>query len=445
MSNEEHGGIRLNFTNNKRNETLPDFEELLICSELKGGQKGNPKPLLANAITMLRYHPDWSGVLAFNEFSLYPVTKKPAPWEKEAERNWTDNDDSLAADWLQHAGILVSSKLAHEAVAVVARENSFHPVKDYLTSIEWDSEPRLDSWLERYLGAEDTPFVRAVGPRWLVSAVARIFRPGCQVDHTLLLEGPQGIQKSSAFRELAGPEWFTDHISDLGNKDSRIELHGKMIVELSELAAIRRSEVERVKAFLTARTDHFRPPYGRSTEDVPRSNIFAASTNDQTPFTDATGSRRFWPVRCGTIDIGALTRDRDQLWAEAYRRYQDGAVWWLDTSELNTLAIAEQEERYDQGVWDDVILEWTNDPKQRYDADGIPQIPIEPFDSTANRVTITDVLIHAIGKPLERCTQSDKNLAARCLLHRKWTHKQDWSRGPLRGKWFYFRPEPKES
>jgi putative DNA primase/helicase len=420
----------------KVSEKLPDISEVMIRSE-----SGTPKPVLANAITALRYDPAWVGVLAYDEFSLFVVTKKSAPWPKTIGTNWSDHDDSLAADWLQHAGILVSSKVAAEAVQTVARENAFHPVRDFLAGLQWDDQPRLDQWLLTYLGADNNPLIRAIGARWLVSAVARIFRPGCQVDHTLLLEGPQGIRKSTALRVLAGDEWFADHISDLGSKDSRLELHGKWILEIGELDKIRRGELERVKAFLSARTDHFRAPYARRAEDVPRSCVFAASTNDESPFTDETGNRRFWPLRCGRIDIDKLSKDRDQLWAEAYKRYQDAPVWWLDTQELRAAAVSEQDARYDSGVWDDVVLEWLDNPKQRYDSDAAAQLPIEPFDSCREQVTITDVLIHAIGKPLERCTQVDRNQVARCLIHDGWKRTQNRSRGPLRGKWFYVRPD----
>jgi len=254
-----------------------------------------------------------------------------------------------------------------------------------------------------------------------------------------LLEGPQGIRKSSALRALTGDEWFTDHISDLGSKDSRIELHGKWILELGELEKVRRGELERVKAFLTARSDHFRVPYGRRAEDVPRTCVFAASTNSDTPFTDETGNRRFWPVRCGKLDIEALKRDRDQLWAEAFKRFEEGSVWWLDTDELNALARQEQNERYDPGVWDDAILAWIDVPKQRYETDGPNQLPIEPFYSTRDRVRAEEILIHAIGKPLERHTQSDKNQVAKCLIHAGWKRKQDRSRGATRNIWFYVR------
>jgi putative DNA primase/helicase len=418
----------------KPDESLPDISTLMIRTEA-----GNPRPLLANAITALRYCPEWDGVLAFNEFSLYTVVKKAPPWSKATGENWTDYDDSRTAEWLQHLGILVNSKVASEAVQTVARDNCFHPVKDYLNELAWDGKPRIDNWAIKFLGAEDSAFSQAVGSRWLISAVARIFRPGCQADYTLLLEGPQGIRKSSALRILAGDIWFADHISDLGSKDSRIELHGKWILEIGELDKVRRGELERVKAFLTARTDHFRVPYGRRAEDVPRSCVFAASTNDQTPLTDETGNRRFWPVRCGSIDIAGLTRDRDQLWAEAYERYKAGSTWWLDTHELNELARAEQDARYDEGVWDALILDWIDDPKQRYETDG-GALPIEPFDSDEERVTVTDILVHGIGKDVDRCTQQDKNQVARCLTRNGWKRKQ--VRQSARLKWFYVRTSP---
>lgn len=133
-------------------------------------------------------------------------------------------------------------------------------MRNHLKKLEWDKVSRVETWLIDYLDCTDSEFIRAVSSRWLISAVARIFRPGCQADHVLLLEGPQGIRKSSALRALVGDEWFADHIADLGSKDSRLDLLGKWVIEMSELGSMRRAEIEKVKAFLTARTDHFRPP-----------------------------------------------------------------------------------------------------------------------------------------------------------------------------------------
>jgi predicted P-loop ATPase len=362
-------------------------------------EKGAPRPLLANAITALR-HPKWEGVLALNEFSLHIVTKRETVWGKPAGEKWTDVDDIRAANWLQHQYVCVNPQTTHDAVQTLAEENRFHPVRDYLKSLKWDGEKRIESWLIDYLGAADTKFIRAVGKRWLISGVARIFQPGCQADHTLLLEGPQGIKKSTALRVLAGPEWFTDHISDLDSKDSRMELHGKWIVELAELSAVRRSLAEKVKSFLTATSDHFRLPYGRSIVDVERQNIFAGSINDETPFTDETGNRRFWPVRCGIIFTGKLEEHRNQLWAEAVELYEDKENWWLDSNELNSLASEEQKQRYQTGVWDDIIVRW--------------------LEHCPDEITIADVLSDAIKKKLESWTHSDKMTIAKCLRSNGW-------------------------
>jgi putative DNA primase/helicase len=210
---------------------------------------------------------------------------------------------------------------------------------------------------------------------------------------------------------------------------------------MSELASLRRAETEKVKAFLTARTDHFRPPYGRRAADVPRQNVFAASTNDQQPFVDSTGNRRFWPVRCGQIDVEGIGRDRDQLWAEAYHLFKQGKVWWLDGDELNSLAAHEQGERYEEGVWDDLILDWTEDPRQREAPSNGGTVLVKPWDgSEPGKVTITDVLVHGIGKDKDRLTQADRNQVVRCLTHYGWTREQERS-GCNRGKRFYVKPK----
>jgi predicted P-loop ATPase len=401
-------------------------------SELPSGNliltaSGSPKALLANAITVLRESPEWQGVLGFDEFSLYAVSRKPAPWQKEGGANWTDFDDSCTEEWLQHHGILVGSRIAAEAVQTVAQQNPFHPIREYLDALVWGGTARLDMWLVTYLGAAEAAFSKAIGPRWMISAVARIEEPGCQVDHTLLLEGPQGIKKSTALQSLAGEKYFADHISDLDSKDARQELHGIWIFELAELAAVKRSLNERVKSFLTAKADHYRPPYGRRAIHVPRSNVFAGSVNDAAPFVDETGNRRFWPVRCGAINIPLLRDDRDQLWAEAFERSKEHESWWLETVALCDLASFEQEDRYSPGQWDSIIEPWLEAPTQRSEFDSATNtwVPVTPFISTRERVTITDILVHAIGKKIDRHSQQDSNAVRRCLVHAAWSPGRD--------------------
>jgi len=189
-------------------------KDLLRAKPPMNNTEGRILPVLANAIAAFRHAPEWGGVLAFNEFAFGTVALKPAPWGTVPKGEWTDHEDRLAAEWLQKQGILVSVDIAGQAIQTAARDHPIHPVKAYLHGLKWDGVQRVDRWLSVYLGAQDTEYARAAGSRWLVSAVARIFRPGAKADCCLILEGPQGIRKSTALRTLAG-EFFTDELADL--------------------------------------------------------------------------------------------------------------------------------------------------------------------------------------------------------------------------------------
>jgi predicted P-loop ATPase len=229
-----------------------------------------------------------------------------------------------------------------------------------LRGLKWDGVQRVDGWLSAYLGVEDNEYARAVGSRWLISAVARIFRPGAKADCCLILEGPQGIRKSTALRTLAG-EFFTDELADLGSKDAAMQTRGVLIIELSELDSLSHSEVARIKAFMSRTTDRFRPPYGMRLVESPRQCVFAGTVNHSTYLRDETGARRFWPITCGGIEVEALARDRDQLWAEAKAKFEAGCVWWLNTAELVQMASNEQIERYEGDPWEGGIARWADD------------------------------------------------------------------------------------
>ncbi|MGB6473821.1 MAG: virulence-associated E family protein [Candidatus Sulfotelmatobacter sp.] len=380
------------------------------------------KPVLENVLLVLRNESVWTGVLSYNEFNLCTMTQNPAPWmQSRAGAVWTDFDDSQLAAWLQRYGALVNSRTAAEAAQTIAQENPFHPVRNYLHSLVWDGKQRVNTWLSVYLGAANNAYTCAVGGCWLISGVARITRPGCKCDQILLLEGEQGSLKSTALMTLAGAEFFCDHISDIGSKDSRLELAGSWIFELAELDRVRRGELSRIKAFFSAQTDVFRPPYGRRTQRFPRSCIFCATTNDSSPLVDESGNRRWWPVRIGQIDIAALARDRDQLWAEAVTLYEAGEKWWLDSVQLNQIAAKEADLRYSPGLWDEQILNWCDSPEPRerkaYDLTEISDLP---FVSSPGRVTISDILVHCIGKPIDKFAYADQAQVQRCLTHDGW-------------------------
>ncbi len=233
----------------------------------------------------------------------------------------------------------------------VSRENRHHPVKNYLGDVEWDGKPRLDTWLSEFCGVTDTPYTRAVGAKWLLAGVARIYDPGCKFDQVLILEGEQGVGKSTVFRCLAGPELFTDAVP-IGGTDQKVieQTRGIWIVELAELAGISRKDTDHTKQFISRQVDRSRLAYGRFVTNAPRQFIIGGSVNDYQYLRDMSGNRRFWPVRVNEIDLPSLKRDRDQLWAEAKHRYGAGESIQLP-KELWKAAAIEQDKRAVLDPW----------------------------------------------------------------------------------------------
>ena len=199
---------------------------------------GIPRAILRNAVTVLREHPGMFRVLGFDEFANRTMLLKVPPWEMPADvqweaRPWTPQDDLACCDWLQHEKINVSAAVTADAVELVAHDCPYHPVKDYLLSCKWDGTKRLDTMMAVYFGAQLSPYSRAIGRMLMVSAVARIFDPGCKVDTLTVLEGKQGLLKSTAIKALFEP-WFTDEIADLGSKDAAMQCAGVWCIEIAE-------------------------------------------------------------------------------------------------------------------------------------------------------------------------------------------------------------------
>ncbi|MFT3987969.1 VapE domain-containing protein [Aestuariivirga sp.] len=242
-----------------------------------------------------------------------------------------------------------------EAANILCLENSFHPIRDYLDNLVWDGVERIGSWLTTYLGAPNAEFVRAVGKIMLVAAVRRVRRPGIKFDTIIVLEGTQGSGKSTALRLLAGDENFSDQ--DILTLDAKAQVEamaGVWIYELCELEGLHRAESNKVKAFASRAVDRARPSYGRYREDSPRQNIFVGTTNDDKYLRDLTGNRRFWPVKAGNIDLGAIARDRDQLWAEAAYLEAKGESINLPEG-LWPEATKEQDARLEDDPWFDQL------------------------------------------------------------------------------------------
>lgn len=333
--------------------------------KLQKTQSGSFKADINNTTLVLQHDKDWAGVLGYCDFSYAVVKIKPPPFENNATTGeWSDEDTARLRVWIaQRYSFAPKTADTDDAVLVAAQDSRFHPVRDYLNGLRWDGTPRLQDWLSDYFGCEKNPYSMAVGEKWMIAAVARVMRPGCKMDHVLILEGTQGRGKSTALRILGG-EFFSDTHFELGTKDAYQQMRGIWIYEMAELDAFNKAESTRAKAFFSATEDNYRPSYGRRNIRVPRQCIVAGSTNQDHYLKDVTGNRRYWPIFCHDIDLEALKKIRDQLWAEAVVQYNKGTPWRVLQEEWHLFADA-QEDRYLGDAWEHEIAAWLNDVEQK--------------------------------------------------------------------------------
>ena len=388
-----------------------DWESTLQLTPTK-----TPKANLVNVLVALREAPEWAGVIAHDEFALCTMAQGRPPWVKTngawQPRAWSENDDVLTTEWLQQHGIGVQIALVGKAVETVAHEHAFHPIRDYPGGLKWDGTNRVEAFAKAYLGAEDSAYHGMVSRCLFVSAVARVVDPGCKVDHATILEGDQGEGKSTAIHALFSP-WFSDDIAELGTKDAAMQVRAAWVIELAELASLQKNEVEKIKAFISRRSDRFRPPYGSRVVEAPRQSIFVGSTNAEHYLKDETGARRFLPVACGRINLKAIRRDKDQLWAEAVDLYKAGTPWWLEDAGDIKVARFAQDERRVADAW---------------------EVPISAYIAPRDDVTVGEVLKDVFDIEKDRWTQLDQNRVGRCLV------ALGWRRG-YRGSARCYRPK----
>lgn len=406
MQQAQNGGV----------PTPPPDGDAWAQQHLATTPRGEYKGTGANVAKVLLDHPDWLDVLALNERSGVIEFNKPAPFADQyteaAQRRpgfrWrphalTDADDTRISIWFSDVlGIDLKGTMSiHAGVQVAAERNAHDPFERWLGSLEHDGTGRLDTWAIDYLGAADTPLTRVVCRKWLVSAVARTMRPGCKADHMLVLEGGQGLGKSTALSVLAGEDYFSDALESFSGKDAAMGLQGCVIVEVGELAGFKRTEVEEIKGFISRDTDRFRPPYGRRTVEVKRRCVLAGTTNASDYLRDDTGGRRFWPVACGETgpaDLAGLREVRDQLWAEALAAFKAGETWHLEDAEHIEAAREAVEERHPGDVWEDAVHKYLGTLSRTQIAEGVSsaQIADELEIPTGQQSTLTALRLGGI-------------------------------------------------
>lgn len=316
-------------------------------AKLKVTDKGAIAQTIQNVVIILENDPKLKGCLAYNEMSHNIVSVRDLPWRSvPTESQWIDADDAALRYYLEKVYGLGGKEKIFDAVNVVAMQHTFHPVRDYLNDLVWDGVPRVDTLLIDYLGADDNDYVRAVTRKALVAAVARVMKPGCKFDYMLVLRGRQGIGKSALIAKLGGA-WFSDSFTTLQGKDAYEQVQGVWIMEVGELAGMRKAEAETIKLYISKQVDRFRPAYGRRLQEFPRQCIFIGSTNETQFLRDTTGNRRFWVVDTpndAKRDLwDELTPDMvAQLWAEAVQKYDEGERLFL-SRKLEKLALEVQE------------------------------------------------------------------------------------------------------
>ncbi|MCH5203112.1 MAG: hypothetical protein J1F03_00105 [Oscillospiraceae bacterium] len=362
-------GVKRQLSEDRRASAAEDFDyersdDIEWETALELEKSGAVKDTLNNLVLIIRNDKGLQNI-AFNCHRDGIDARGGLPWE-QIKPGWSDSDYAALKVYLSQIYSLYAPTKTKDAVLAVAAERSYHPVREYLDALpEWDKTPRAEMLLIDYLGAENTAYTRAVARKTLAAAVARIYEPGSKFDSVLILNGPQGIGKSTLFAKLAG-EWFSDALAltDMKDKTGPEKLQGYWILELGELAGMRKADIETVKSFISRVDDKYRAAYGLSVESHPRQCIIVGSTNSENGFLrDITGNRRFWPVKVSADSPKKpwqLTKyEIEQIWAETLELYRNGEKLYLEGAEADT-AIEEQADAMETDEREGLVREYLN-------------------------------------------------------------------------------------
>lgn len=322
-------------------DTVESDEEINTdwLKELTYTEQGKLRSTISNFLLIIENEPLLKDKIAYNEFSNRAVVLGKLPWRsKENKSDWNDTDDSGLREFIEKYYSICSTAKCADALALSFEKHSFHPIKEYLNSLEWDGEKRIDTLFIDYLGAEDNLYVRTVTRKIIVAAVGRVFVPGIKFDNMPVLSGPQGIGKSTLIKKL-GKDWYSDSLTTVSGKEAYEQLQGVWMLEMGEMMATKKADIEATKHFLSKTEDIYRVAYGRRTSHFPRQCIFIGTTNDSEFLRDRTGNRRFWPVDVGVVKRKKTVWDDmtnyeiDQIWSEAVELWNSKEPLHLSSEE----------------------------------------------------------------------------------------------------------------
>ena len=344
-----------------------DDDDLNWMARLTTKSNGQYEVTIENLVLIMQKDPNLKGLVRQNIFNArLEVIKNDLPWQRRGPY-WTDTDDAGLRWYYEKVYNLEGRQKLIDALAIVAEENAYHPVKDYLEDLIWDGTPRVETVLIDYLGADDNEYTRTVTRKTLVAAIKRIYEPGCKFDYILTITGKQGIGKSLLIKKLGG-EWFSDTLVDIRGKEAYEALDGVWLMEMGELAALKRSEREAIKNYVSKQEDTYRKAYNRNTTINKRQCVFIGTTNDTEFLNDSTGSRRFWVVdtdpkkRTKTVWHDLTADERDQIWAEAVELYHKGENIMYLPEEIQKVAAAVQEAFSQESQYQATVDEYLERP-----------------------------------------------------------------------------------
>lgn len=347
IASEKFAEAKVDFANNDMVLETPTGEQEWV-EQLTVNKNGEYVSSANNLNLIIRNDETLKNAFRLNVFDNKRYVVRSLPWHRLVgeEDIIKDVDYSGVRNYIECMYGITSSQKIDDALALEFERNKFHPIKNYLTSLTWDGVQRIDTLLIDYFGADDNIYTRASIRKSLCAAVARVMVPGVKFDNALILVGPQATYKSTFIKKL-GKEWFSDTFTTVQGKEAFEQLQGAWIIEMAELSGLKKAEVESIKHFMSKREDSFRPAYGRTVETYKRQCVFFGTTNKDDFLRDPTGNRRFLPVDVNPINVKkSVVEDLtdyeiDQIWAEAYIKYNEGESLYLDVEE-NNIAIIEQ-------------------------------------------------------------------------------------------------------